>query len=349
MLSATGTYGNGATSVWTNVFAAGGGGTPYIYFAREPSVVPFWDNTAPAGQENKVEWFANLYSAGQSGTFCWELHTGAANGPIQFTCTSPIISWSGGVDGSSDLWQVFGDGASLGPNGGYVPPLIFDPGESDTIRWTFAPSGGGLYTGDVSFTALSGPDQDGDGVANNGADSCPLVKGTLPNGCQPPVQSDPDGDGIYGDADKCPSQNGTGTLNGCPAASTLPGAPAAPPIGGTLGAIKGNKLKRSALLKGVLLSIGCALDSRATATLSITAPVAKKLKIPVKKKQKTVTIGSASGNCTAGKKGKLLLKLKRPFAKKLAKARGKIAAKLSVEFTRANSPSATVQRSLKLT
>ena len=43
VLSTSGTYNNiHSTSVWTNVVPSAGT-APYIYFARDPSVVPFWD------------------------------------------------------------------------------------------------------------------------------------------------------------------------------------------------------------------------------------------------------------------------------------------------------------------
>lgn len=338
----------GSASVWTNVFASAGAGGPFIYFARNPSVVPFWNTSAPAGWENQVELFANLYSAGQTGTFCFEVYLGtSASGTPEFTCNTAGITFTGAIYSTYDPWQVFGTGGNAGPHGGYTP-WAYEPSTTHTIRWIFDPTGPTLpITKDIIFTTLSGPDNDGDGVPD-ASDACPTVAGTPGNGCQPAVPPpDPDGDGIFGDIDMCPTQNGTGTLDGCPLAVAPPPS-ALPPIGGTLATIKGNKLKRAALAKGVLLSIGCALNSKATATLSVTAKTAKKLKLPIKKKAKTLTIGSASASCTAGKTGKLKLKLKRPFAKKIVRARGKIPATLSIEFTRAGATPATLTRALKL-
>jgi hypothetical protein len=218
VLSTSGTYSNvGATSVWTNVFPAGSGtgNTPFIYLARNPSVEPFWLGSATPGTENRVEFFANLYSAGIPGNFCWELYAGAsATGTPILTCSS--VAWSGTITNQSDLWQVFGEG----PNGGYVL-LGFPASTTYTMRWKFTYNTNQVVTRDVTFTSLAGPDADGDGVPN-ASDACPNVKGTLGNGCQPDVQSDPDGDGIFGSADKCPDQNGGTSPDGCPPASAKP-------------------------------------------------------------------------------------------------------------------------------
>ncbi|MEA2424792.1 MAG: hypothetical protein QOH13_1202, partial [Thermoleophilaceae bacterium] len=123
VLSSSGTYDNtGATYVWANVFPAGNGNTPFIYFARDPSVVPFWDASAPSApqdERNKVEWFANLYSAGKAGSLCWTLYNDSPPNTFVADCTTPG-GWNSAVDTSSDSWQVVGTGASAGPNGGYV-------------------------------------------------------------------------------------------------------------------------------------------------------------------------------------------------------------------------------------
>ena len=339
VLSSSGTYDQiGSTSVWANVFPAGSGSGPFIYFARNPSVVPFWDKTKPAGEENRAEWFANLFSNGQTGTFCWELHDGPlANDPIPATCND--VTWNGAIDTSSDLWQIYGTGASAGPNGGYVPFRYTIPGFTYTIRWKFTPSSGPMVFKDITFTTLSGPDNDGDGVPD-ASDACPTTKGTLGNGCQPGVQTDPDGDGIFG-ADKCPTENGAGSLDGCPTAGSA--------IGGAIGTIAGNKIKRKALAKGAFVPVTCRINSKAVAALTVTKKVAKKLKLKVKRKQKTVTIGSASGDCAGINGGKLKLKLTKAAKKKVLKSRKAIVATLTITFTRSGSPPVIVSRKLKLT
>ena len=70
LTTSTGVYANPDRSqIWANVFPSGAGAqTPYIYFARTPAAVPFWQTGAPAGTENRVEFFANLFSAGFAGT-----------------------------------------------------------------------------------------------------------------------------------------------------------------------------------------------------------------------------------------------------------------------------------------
>ncbi len=343
VLSSSGTYGQiGSTKVWTNVFGSGGGGGgPFIYFARDPSVVPFWDKTKPAGQENRVEFFANLYSDFKTGTFCWEYYPHpTVTGSPQFTCSSWPGHWDGTVTTAADLWQIFGSGESAGPNGGYVPPMVFDPGEVGTMRWVFTPTGDSPVYGIVQIAALSGPDNDGDGVAD-AQDACPAVKGTEANGCQPGVQPDTDKDGIFGAADKCPNENGAGSLDGCPKAGAL--------IGGDVGAIAGNKIKRKALAKGVPLSLTCRVNAKATGLLTITAKVAKKLKLKVKKKAKKVTIGTAAADCAGTGGGTLTLKLSKAAKKKVLKARKGFSAMLTITFVRSGSADVVVTRPVKLT
>ena len=360
-LSSTGTYSNpGVTSVWVNVLAAGAG-TPAIYFARNPSVVPYWDATAPAGEESKAEWFANLYSAGHAGTFCWELHDGpVANDPAYINC-SAVGTWNGTITAGPDTWQVTGGG----PNGGYVPFAYTNPNFQQTIRWkfTYNPGGGNqTVTNDITFRTLAGPDPDGDGVPNDGTDACPDVKGTQADGCQPPVQTDPDGDGVFGSVDRCPDQAGSGSPDGCPAggaspgpggSGSTPGEPGAPapaaPLTGAVSAIKGGKLKRSALAKGVRLPVTCSGDSSATAKLTVSRKVARKLKIKLKRGQTSATVATARATCAAATGGTLKLKLARAYAKKVRRARGAVAATVTVVFTRPGSADVVVRRAVKLT
>src|SRR4051794_16143337 len=366
VLSTSGTYSQtGSTSVWTTVVPAGTPSGPFIYFARNPSVQPFW-NTDPAladSQRNQAEWFANLYSAGQPGTLCWDLYAGAtATGtPVQ-TCTSPGVNWNSAITNASDTWQVVGGG----PNGGYVP-FAYGPNETYTIRWRFQPNVGPLVTNTITFTSLAGPDGDSDGVPDL-SDACPTVKGNLPNGCQPGVQDDPDGDGLFGANDKCPNDNGGASLDGCPVKADPGPAPVdqqqqqqvKPPdqqqtnppaltLTGGLGAIKGNKIKRSALAKGYPISVTCGQDADVAATLTVSSSVAKKLKLKVKKGQKSVSIGSAKGKCTAAKGGTLKLKLASSASSKVRKSRKAVAASLGLEFTRTGSAPVKIAKSLKLT
>jgi hypothetical protein len=65
----------------------------------------------------------------------------------------------------------------------------------------------------------SGPDGDGDGVADN-ADKCPALAGVAPTGCE----ADSDGDTIVDSADQCPGLLGVAPT-GCPVAAPLPGPP----------------------------------------------------------------------------------------------------------------------------
>jgi len=348
VLSSSGTYAKqGATYVWANVFPAGTSSAPFIYFARNPSVVPFWNAAAPEGQRNQAEWFANLYSAGKPGTLCYEFHQPV--GPT-IDCTE-VPGWNGTVTSASDSWQVFGNG----PNGGYVP-LFYDDATNYTIHWTFTPNDGSpTASADISFTSLPGPDGDGDGVADS-ADACPAVAGTEASGCQPAVQSDPDTDGIFGAADKCPDQNGGGAPDGClPAGAPAPPGPAAPgpaPPGGVIPAFGGAtataKLKRSALAKGVNVPVTCSLDSDVSATLSLARAVAKRLGLPLKRKQAKLSIATAAATCTAAAGGKLKLRLKRSFAAKVRKPRRPVAATLVLVFSRPGAQAVTVKRPLKL-
>ena len=367
VLSTSGTYSQiGSTSVWTTVVPAGTPSGPFIYFARNPSVVPFWNNAEPdPSKRNQAEWFANLYSAGQAGTLCWDLYTGpTATGVPVATCADLGTNWNGTVTTASDTWQVNGGG----PNGGFVPFSYSFPNFTYTIRWRFQPNVGPLVTNTITFTTLAGPDGDADGVPDL-SDACPTTKGTLPNGCQPGVQDDPDGDGLFGPNDKCPNDNGGTSLDGCPVKpaeqTTVTPAdqqqqqvkppdqqqtnPPALTLTGGLGAIKGNAIKRSALAKGYPISVTCGLDSDVAATLTVSSSVAKKLKLKVKKGQKSVPIGSAKGKCTAAKGGTLKLKLASSAASKVKKSRKGFPASLGLEFTRAGTAPVKISKSLKLT
>ncbi|MFY9488891.1 MAG: hypothetical protein WAP35_09390 [Solirubrobacterales bacterium] len=121
-----------------------------------------------------------------------------------------------------------------------------------------------------------------------------------------------------------------------------------PSLGGTIGKIKGNKLKRKLLVKGIAIPVACGTDSNVAVALTIKSKVAKALKIPVKKKAKTVVVGAAKGRCTAGKKSAVKLKLAKAFRKKLLKSRKTVAASLTVTFSLTGRITMSASRSVKL-
>ena len=88
LTDATGVYANpGLSTVWANVFPSGTPADPYVYFGREPGALPFWKDGAPAGTENRAEFFVNLYSALKSGNLCFQLYEGSsATGSPIATC-----------------------------------------------------------------------------------------------------------------------------------------------------------------------------------------------------------------------------------------------------------------------
>lgn len=322
------------TQTWANVFPAGAS-SPYIYFTREPSVVPFWKSDAPPGQENMVELFANLYSDFKPGNLCFNLYAGSsATGIPAYNCAN--FGFNGTIDGSSDTWFVYGPG----PNGGAVP-FYFDPpeyGQTYTIQWYFTPSSGPtVYGQPTTFKALSGPDDDGDGVANDGTDQCPTQAGPAPSGCPASLltSNDPDGDGLVGDNDKCPNFGGIGTDDGCPTLTAKLG--------------KLPTLKRKSLVKGVKVPVTCSLNSPTSATLTVSRSVAKKLKLKVAKKAKTVTVGSAKATCKASGGTKLNLKLSKSAKKSVSRSKKSISATLTTTFSPGGGvKSVTVKKSVKL-
>jgi hypothetical protein len=365
LTDATGVYANpGRSFVWANVLDASLGANPFVYFAREPAAIPYWKEDAPNDPNNgnittksRVEWLANLYSAGKTGTFCWELYKGAPDPSPDLSACPPFAfdGWNGAITTAGDLWQVFGSGDAEGPNGGYSP-LYYDddpPGTAFTVRWKFIPNVGTPVFKDATFTTLSGPDQDGDGVANNGTDSCPNVKGTLPNGCLPAVQDDPDKDGVYGATDLCPSQDGQGALNGC-LGGIVPNPPKPPPppapktLVATLLTKSGTVFKRASLARGAPVKFECTVDSAAAGTLSITKKVATKLRIKTKRTQKTVGIAGGKGQCKAAGGGSLKLKVLRAYAKKVKRAKKPFPASLAVKLTAPGQIPVTVRRGVKV-
>jgi hypothetical protein len=333
VVSPTLSYSPGSTSVGAFVMSSSAPTSPFLYFSREPSVVPFWNKTSPAGQENMAEVFVNLFSNYQPGTLCYKLYAGSsASGAPVLNCAG----FNGTVDASSDTWFAKGPG----PNGGATPFFFdypVDYGQTFTIQWTFTPSSGPpVSSPPITFKALNGIDEDTDGVANDGTDQCPAVKGSLPNGCNPPEASaDGDGDGVNGAADRCPGLTMIGAADGCP---TL-----------TAGLGKLPALKRDKLAKGVSFPVTCSLDTPVSAKLTIKKSVAKKLKLKVKKGAKSVTIATAKGKCTAKSGAKLKLKLSSKAKKPVSKSKKSISASLSVTFTPAGGVApTTTAKSVKL-
>ena len=184
LTQASGVYANpGRSYIWANVFPAGGGGSPFVYFAHDPAAIPFWSAATP-GTENRVEFFANAYVAGEPGYLHYEIRRTDNNGLI--ATDADDLSYNGTVGPGMDLVQVEATGANAGPNGGYVPfaygSLLNVPMQ---ITWDFTYDGGASHAvRSAAFRTLAGPDDDGDGVAN-ASDLCPATKGTLASGCLP--------------------------------------------------------------------------------------------------------------------------------------------------------------------
>lgn len=339
IVSPLGSYGSFQTTAWANVFSSSGPTSPYLYFAREPSVVPFWDSSAPATQENRVELFANLFSNFLPGTLCWDLYKGAStSSPLDLNCEALGGSWGSAVANTSDSWYLTGNG----PNGGAVPFYFSYPtdyGQTFTIRYRFTYNGGAstIYSEPLTFKALAGPDEDGDGVPNDGTDQCPTQASTNAGGCPTSLASvDPDGDGLVGSKDKCPSLMMIGAADGCPTLTAKPG--------------KLPTFKRGKLAKGVNFPVTCSLDTPASASFTVSNSVAKKLKLKVKKGAKSATIATAKGSCKAQGGGKLKLKLTSAAKKKVGKYKKSISGSLTVSFTPAGgvAPVSSSVKSVKL-
>jgi hypothetical protein len=352
LTDSTGVYSNpGQSYVWANVLnQSSGSNGPFVYFANQ-AAAPFWKADASAGPpdtRNRVELWANLYTAGYPGTFCYAIHR-LPELSLRGTCALDP-GFNPNVPSGLGLAQVIPDPSATGPTGGYAPLYFDGPTSGDSewdrdmrITWTFTPSGPGAppaVSQSATFHTLAGPDSDGDGVADI-HDSCPSTKGTESNGCQPALVPDPDGDGVFGAEDKCPSTNGNGSLNGCPGGVI----PAATNTGGTtiqsggkipvgisggLGVKKGGKLSRKALLKGLKVKVTCSQDSTASLALAITKGTAKKLKIKTKK---TVTIASGRGACKAAGGGSVKLALSGKYKGKVRKAKKTFPALLGLKLS----------------
>lgn len=383
----TGVYSNpGTSAVWANVFPAGSGSgdSPFIYFAGQ-AAIPFWKGDAqatPQDLRNRVELFANLYTAGLAGSLCYEIRRVSDNS-LRARCNASggvpgDPGWNPAVPAGLSLAQVLPDPLVKGPNGGYAF-WAFDPpgpptGEWDTdmkIMWTFSYNDGSpkSVSKEATFHTLAGPDDDGDGVPNL-TDLCPAAKGTLANGCLPAVQPDPDHDGVYGAADLCPNTAGQGTLNGCPGGvvpkpdadgdgvpdasdacpsvkGTLPnGCPPAVRLAARLAVRAGTKFKRKAITKGTRVRFTCTRDSAARATLSITRKTAKSLRIKTTKR--TLVLATAKGTCKAKGGGSLTLKVARTYVPAVQKAKKAFAASLALRLTAAGQPPATATAAVRI-
>ena len=375
LTDATGVYANpGLSTVWANVLPSGGGGSgPFVYFAREPAI-GFWNAGAPvmpSDLRNRVELFVNLYTAGLAGTLCYEVRRVSDNSPRATCAIDP--GYNPNVPAGLSLAQIQpGSPLVTGPNGGYAPfafdpPSMADPigewGVDMKIIWTFTPSSGPPVTKEATFRTLPGPDDDGDGVPN-ASDTCPAVKGTLANGCNPAVVPDPDGDGVYGAADLCPALDGKGALNGCPGgvvptppAGTTPGTTTPPATGrpttapvarlaGRLTLRRNAKLLRSALLKGAKVRFTCTRDSTAAATLTVTKKVATSIGIPAK--ARILSLASAKGRCKAKGGGTLTLRIAAKYRRKVRASKRLFAATVGLRLSVAGAKAASSTISVKV-
>jgi len=310
LTTASAAYANPYRSyTWANVFPTSTGSGPKVYFARSPSAIPFWNASTP-GTENRVEFFANLFSDGTgTGTansyLGYEIRRDSDNALIaQDNCPAPsMVGCDPGFDGtvpvSPDLVQVIP--GSPGPNGGYVP-FAFNGLENQamTITWDYCYSSCTAHVfGSQKFKTLAGPDLDGDGVADS-ADACPGVQGTLSNGCLPK-----------------------------------------PDLEGSTGVKKGAKIKR----RGQNIEIDCNILSNAAAKLTIKRGLARNLGMI---SAAGVRIGGGKAACKPAALNKLKLKLTPKAKRKLAR-RGKEKASLIVVFTRTGQASDKVKVPVKIT
>lgn len=357
MTNSTGVYANpGMSEVWTHVLpsGSGNGSSPFVYFTRE-AAIPFWVADAPTQPKdlrNRVEFFANFSVAGKAGEVCFEIRHVGGSTPLA-TCHDDA-NFDGTVAAGHSLIQILPGANNRGPNGGYVP-FAYDPphewGKDFRITWSFDPDGPEPpVTKSATFTTLPGPDGDGDGVAD-AVDSCPGTKGTLANGCLPPLQPDPDGDGVFGGDDRCPETDGKGDLTGCPG-GVAPGPQASPPggsptapdgvatttpqttagaaLGGGLKLARGARLSRKALSKGVKVPVTCTRDATARLTLRLSKKVARSLGL---RTRRALSVGTGSGACRASSGGSVKLKVASRHRRKLGRARRAIPATLQLTLT----------------
>ena len=178
----------------------------------------------------------------------------------------------------------------------------------------------------------------------------------------PVVQTDPDGDGIFGGADLCPAANGNGALNGCPggvvpvapaggdggATGQPPGALPAVALSGRAGLSRGALLRRSALAKGLVVKVSCSRNAAATLSLNVAVKIARKLKLKVPKRAKSVPIAAGRGACLATGGVKVRLALSKAARRKVLKAKGRLAATLTLRLSAPGAAAATTSTSVKV-
>ena len=179
LTQATGVYANpGRSFIWANVFPGSTAGQdPYVYFANDPAAIPYWCATCPAGTQNRVEFFANVYTAGVGGTLHYDIRRTDNNALVAQDIND--VGYNGTVAAGQTLVQVLATGASAGPNGGYVPFYYEQAlGEWDApmrIQWDFQ-YGAGLHKyGTATFRTLTGPSD------------CDNGSGTVPASCLAPA------------------------------------------------------------------------------------------------------------------------------------------------------------------
>ncbi len=377
LTTATGVYANpGLSTVWATVLPGGLPSGPNVYFTG-PAAIPFWSTASgtPDAARNRVEFFANLSTAGFGGSFCFDIKR--LDTMAQVT-DCPFAKANGGWNdaipaGGNGLFKVQASGDALGPNGGYAP-FAFDPpgtpgnpaGEWDVpmrITWTFAYSSGGPKTVSRSadFRTLAGPDGDGDGVPDT-ADACPAAKGTLSNGCLPTAEADPDKDGVYGAADLCPTTDGAGAPNGCPGGTPPPAPPTGQPAGalptgagpgataaalsGAFGVKRGAVLRRAGLAKGLTVKLTCSRDASARVDLTVAKKVAKRLKL--KANGSTLRLASGRGPCRAAGGGAIKLALAKAVRGAVRRSKGKLDATLTLRLTTPDAPAVARSVAVKL-
>jgi hypothetical protein len=146
--TATGVYENpGLSKVWANVFpATNAEKDPFVYFDRQPAAQPFWKADAPVTPDdtrNRVEFWANFYTAGKGGTLSFAVTRRDVAQPPIFTDANTSGTFNPVVLPGNDLIQIVATGDARGPNGGYAPLGLNDPpnewNKPMRITWTFDP------------------------------------------------------------------------------------------------------------------------------------------------------------------------------------------------------------------
>jgi hypothetical protein len=329
VLETTGTYNTtGTSSVPVNV-APASGDSPHFFGTHDPAAVPYWvQNPADGFPSSRVEFLEGFDSAGRTGTVCYGLYQpDPAHDSSPATCAG-VTGFPLPITNAATLWRFFGTGGALGPLGGYAVAFgaATPANQPWTMRWTFTPNDGGAAVApmDIPFHTALGPDSDGDGVPD-AIDQCNGIKGSLPNGCQPPVQTDPDGDGVFGANDKCPTQNGAGSLDGCPAptptttttTTTVPNPPPPPPPAAPTvkyGRASATRSGSASITIKTGVSVSCpaggpACSIKLSATVPASAVKTSHHKSKSKKTPPPVSAGSARTSLAAGQTLSITFKL----------------------------------------